>query len=268
MNDYHIHTIFSDDADISLNEMIEGAITKGMDEVAITDHYDPDYPDPEFPFALDFPAYHKAMEDAQKEYEGRIVVRKGIEVGIQHGETMDQCRQAVHGYDYDIVIGSFHCFNGMDLYKADYASMEEKDVIPAFYTYVRDCLKEYKCYDVLGHINVIDRYVPFAPDHRGCMDLIEEILHMVIEDGKGIEINTSSFRYGMGMRTTPTPDILLLYKQLGGEILTIGSDAHKPNDIGHRFTHAQAMAEDMGFRYLTSFKGREPVMVPISEVPR
>ena len=126
-----------------------------------------------------------------------------------------------------------------------------------FRSYMLDCLKKYKDYDVVGHFNVIDRYTDRIPDPSVYMDLVEEILRVVVSDGKGLEINTSSFRYGMGERTTPAKEILRLYKELGGEIITIGSDAHKPKDLGYYFDHAVEMIKDTGINYLATYEQRK-----------
>lgn len=260
INDYHVHTDFSDDSDAAMGSMIESAISLGAERIAITDHYDPDYPDPAFPFIIDFEKYHEALITAGEKYKDKIKVIKGIEAGIMK-TTIEKCRKAVHAFSYDFVIGSFHCFDGIDLCSADYEAIGQKNIMPRFYSNMYECLKEYKCYDVLGHFNVIDRYIPYEADYSESMGLIEDILRMIISDGKGIEINTSSFRYSMGARTTPSSEILRMYKNLGGEILTIGSDAHRPQDIADHFSYAEKMAADAGFGYLTVFENRAPKMI-------
>ena len=133
-----------------------------------------------------------------------------------------------------------------------------EDATLAFYKYVYDCLSVYKDYDVLGHINVIDRYGPYVPAYLDLMDMVTEILKLIIDDGKGIEINTSSFRYGMGDYTTPSHDILLRYHELGGEIITVGSDAHCTRDVGDGIKWAYDKMKSVGFQYVTTFSQRKP----------
>ena len=96
MYDYHSHTDFSDDSSTSMDEMIQGAIKKEIRELAITDHYDPDYPDPNYPFEVDFVEYHKSLLNAEKEYAGQIKIIKGLEIGIQQEPTMSKCRAAAN----------------------------------------------------------------------------------------------------------------------------------------------------------------------------
>lgn len=264
MYDYHTHTDFSDDSSCSMDEMICGAIEKGIKELAITDHYDPDYPDSNYPFEVDFAEYHKALLKAEKEYASQIKIIKGLEIGIQHGSTLEKCRAAATSFDYDFLIGSFHSFNGMDLYTANYQEMIQENILPAFYGYVHGCLKEFSDFDVMGHFNVIDRYINIGYDYSDSMATIEEILKLLIGNGKGLEINTSSYRYGLNGRTHPSKEILTMYHDLGGEILTIGSDAHKPSDLMFHFKEGVDFALENGFKYFSTFQNRKCTMHPLS----
>lgn len=259
MYDYHTHSIISDDGNTPMLQMVEAGISVGLKEIAITDHFDPDYPDPNWSSDMDFDGYHKQLEETAVACANRIKVIRGIEIGIQHGETLTKCRNAARSYGYDFVIGSFHCAEGIELSQGgffDHRSVEEST--SAFYRYVLSTLKEYDDFDVLGHINVIDRYGAYIPDYSCCNDIVTEILKLLIEKGKGIEINTSSFRYGMDTHTTPTDEILALYRSLGGEIITIGSDAHSPRHVGYKLSWALEKMRQMGFRYLTTFDQRIP----------
>ena len=264
MYDYHSHTDFSDDSSSTMDEMIQGAIQKGIKELAITDHYDPDYPDPNYPFEVDFVQYHSALLAAEQNYAPKIKIVKGLEIGIQDGPTLAKCKAAATNFQYDFLIGSFHSFNGADLYTTNYSEMEQDQILPSFYAYVYRCLKEFSDFDVLGHLNVIDRYLNLERDYTQSLFIIEEILKLIIEKGKGIEINTSSYRYGLNGRTHPTKEILQLYKDLGGEILTIGSDAHRPSDLLFHFEEGVAFAERHGFKYFSTFENRKVNMRPLS----
>lgn len=266
MYDYHTHSSFSDDSPTSMNEMIEAAINLGFKEIAITDHYDPDYPDKEYPFEIDFLGYHKALNEAKEAYQGRIKVIKGIEIGIQHGKTLEKCIEAANSFDYDFIIGSFHCAEGMDLNsRAFFENRSVEDSYTAFYSYMLDCLKLYKEYDVLGHINVIDRYTGRIPSASVYMDIVDEILKTIIYDGKGIEINTSSYRFGLE-DTTPSKAILQRYLELGGEIVTLGSDAHIPRSFGFCIDRGLEMIKSAGIKFLATFDQRKAHFVPINKL--
>lgn len=265
MFDYHNHSNFSDDGVVSMEDMVEAGYKAGLSEIAITDHFDPDYPDLNFPFTLEFDDYHKELERVQAQFKGKIKVIKGIEIGIQHGKTLEACRAAAKAYPYDFIIGSFHCSGGCDLFSPNYfAGKSPEEAYIDFYEYTYNCLKEYKDYDVVGHINIIDRYTPSIPPNNVYMDIVEEILKLIINDGKGLEINTSSFRYGLGQRTTPAIEILQLFKDLGGEIVTTGSDAHATKDTNYKLDYALHMLKKVGLNYVTTFEKRKPTFNKIN----
>lgn len=267
MYDYHTHSSFSDDSTTPMQEMIETACKVGIKEIAVTDHYDPDYPENEYPNELNFYGYHKCLDEMKETYKNRIKVVKGIEVGIQDGSTLKKCTTCTKEYDYDFVIGSFHCAEGHDLYtRIFYQNRSAEDAYISYYTMVRDILKKYSDFDVLGHFNIIDRYTDHIAEASVYIDIADEILKIIIENGKGIEINNSSYRYGMGERTTPTQDILNRYKALGGEIITIGSDSHRPKDLGSYFYRAVDMMKAAGFRYLTTFDQRKPTFINLESL--
>ena len=258
MFDYHTHTNFSDDSTAPMEDMVRSAIRKGIKEIAITDHFDPDYPDETMPFDQDFASCRKEMERVKRIYANDITVIKGIEVGIQDGNTAQICSNIATEYDYDFIIGSFHSACGATLDQPEFH--RERDSIKAtvdYYEYVYKCIQEYNDYDVLGHINVIDRYVDEIPPKRYYSDQVETILKHLVENGKGLEINTSSFRYGLGDRTTPPIDILRLYVELGGEIITTGSDAHRPEDVGYMLEFSQRMIQKAGHNHVATFHGRK-----------
>lgn len=262
MYDYHVHTDFSADGKAPMTKVAEAAVSAGISEIAITDHFDPDYPISEWPSTLDFESYHREMEKIAKRYKDKIKIIKGIEIGIQHGKTLEKCRQAAKAYDYDFIIGSFHCAEGFELSCGDfYENRSPEEAACAFYRYNLKCLEDFDDFDVLGHINVVDRYGPGIPEDASYMDEFSDVLRLLIEKGKGIEINTSSFRYGMGIRTTPTKEMLKLYKDLGGEIVTIGSDAHSPKDVAYALDWGCEMLKSAGFKYLTIYRNRFPEFI-------
>ena len=124
-------------------------------------------------------------------------------------------------------------------------------------------MQQYQGYSVLGHLDLITRY-----DEQGVYPfervrpLVEAILRRVIADGKGIEVNTSSHRYGL-TDTTPSVAILQLYRELGGTILTIGSDSHAPAHLGTYIGEARALLRDLGFRQFCTFERMQPVFYPL-----
>lgn len=267
MYDYHTHSFFSDDCSTPIQDLIEEACKNGIKEMAITDHYDPDFINREFPFELDIEGYHKALNEAKEKYKNRIKIIRGVEIGIQHGGTIEKCRAEANSFDYDFILGSFHFAESLELHNGRFMEgRSAEDSYIAYYSYLRDCLSQYKDYDILGHINYIDRYAERIPSSSVYADLVEEIFKNIIADGKGIEINTSSFRYGMEDRTTPTKKMLQLYKDLGGEIITIGSDAHRAEDVGCCFDRAVEMIKASGIKYLTTFEQRKLNLISLNSL--
>lgn len=271
MFDYHAHTSFSDDSDADMEAMILSAVKKGCSEIAITDHIDLNYPDPNIQFLMDLPVYHKALERYHEKYRDRIRVVKGIEAGIQHTVHKENS-DLIRSWPYDFVIGSFHAAEGKDLYRGVYYKGKTAlQCFRDFYSYTYDCLKAYKDYSVLGHLNIVERYSYFLPpgqieqvEQEAYLDLVEEILKLIIEDGKGIEVNTSCFRYHTS-KLYPSVEMLKLYKELKGEIITIGSDAHVPEHIGFNFGYMIDVLKTLGFKYLATFERMQPKFVRISD---
>lgn len=261
--DYHTHSAFSDDSDTPLKDMLDQACRLGLSEIAVTDHFDPGYPDPEYPFELAFDKYHRTLEQYQKDYEGRLQIVKGIEMGIQH-DQLDRCARTAQAYDYDYIIGSFHCALGEPLYQGRFfEGKTAKQAFIDYFTYVYDNLSVYKDYCCCGHLNLVARYCEMeAPAFRDYGDIVEAIFKMIIPEGKGIELNTSSFKYGMA-ETCPSEEILRLYREMGGEILTLGSDAHDPSRITDHFGYAKEYLQSLGFRYLSTFRDRKPSFVKL-----
>lgn len=254
--DFHTHTGFSDDCDFSPDVMLAEAAKKGIKTLAVTDHFDPGYPDPDYPFILDFENYQKYFEKAREQYAGTMDIRIGLEVGIMQGQ-LEEANKAIDAYPYDFILGSFHCYRDKDLESFDYSSANGPALLEDFYVSMYELLKEFKNYNVLGHFSIMDRYIGKLYDYTPLADVIDEILKMIIDDGKGIEINTSSFKYGTGT-WLPRESILRRYRELGGEILTFGSDSHFPQYYQFHFNDAAELAKSLGFKYYCKFRERKP----------
>ena len=265
MYDYHTHSSFSDDCSISMSEMVKTAKDMGVRMYAVTDHYDPDYPaDEQFSFDLDFNGYHKELELVRQYYsDHKFQVIKGVELGLQAGdETIRKCKEAVK-YPYDFVIGSFHCIDYKDIWKPFHENMTPEEATAVYYKYIFETINRFNDFDVLGHINALDRYIPYIPDFAPYREAVFEILRLLINKDKGLEINTSSFRYNMGELTMPSDEILKMYRELGGSIITFGSDSHFPKHICYRYDWAIEYLRSLGFKTLTVFENRTPDFVNI-----
>lgn len=262
-SDFHMHTKFSTDATSEPRLMIEEAIKLGLDRICFTDHYDKDFPDygDGCNFILDTDRYIAVMKELQEEYRNKIDVRIGVEIGLQPhlGQFYEEY---VRKYPFDFVIGSTHLVDGEDpYYEKIFQTQTDENAYQYCFEYILENLKTCACYDVVGHIDYIVRYGRTKAEnysYKKHADAIDEILKYVINHGKGIELNTAGFKYGLGFGH-PHPDILKRYKELGGEIITIGSDGHKPEHIAYDFHKVSGILRACGFEKYTEFIERKPI---------
>jgi len=266
--DQHIHSTHSYDGaqEDAIDLIVETAMAKGLAGIAITDHMDPIWPDEDeaVTHVLDLPAYESALTEAANKWSEHIRFVKGIELGLCPGISLEICEDVVGRYPYDFVIGGVHYSANMPIdIPPFFTGRDLRDIIDEYYTILLDSINLYKNYDVLSHINNMDRYTNgFAPEDM-YMPYIDEILRVAIIDGKGIEINTSAFRYGISERGTPTMPILNRFKELGGEIVTIGSDAHKAADVGTYLDIGEEWLRAAGLRYIAVFRERRPEFIKL-----
>ena len=269
--DYHVHTAFSDDSVYSMETVIQDAVRMGMDEICITDHVDYGvkedwdsgktilYRDGDPLANVDYPAYMEKIRILQAQYGGRICIRTGMEFGVQM-HTIPKYEALFARYPFDFIILSVHQVEDKEFWTQDFQrGRSQKEYNERYYEEMLSLVKNYKDYSVLGHMDLLKRYdeagiYPFEK----LRPLIEEILKIVIADGKGIEINTSSHRYGLD-GTMPSGEILRLYRELGGEIITIGSDSHKPEHLGTYIEESKALLKEMGFQKFCTYEKMKPV---------
>jgi len=250
-----------------MDEMVRAAAEKGIRELAITDHAEPGYPLQVLVGMDDIDEYNELLTETAERWnkeDSPILVIKGVEIGLQVGLPNEKARKIVEDYDYDFVIGSIHSAYKYEIDRDEYLRPRSQyQSVFDYYEAMIACLDEYDDFDVLGHINNIDRYLNEMPPESLFMDFTETVLKKLISMGKGIEINTSSYRKGMGDRTVPTFSALKLYKEFGGEIITIGCDAHRPSDIGAYWYDGLEMLKAAGFSAITTFKKRKPEFIDV-----
>lgn len=258
--DLHMHCEFSGDSDTPIRDMVNSAVERGLDTICFTDHQDWDYPDPEFEGEFDTDAYFSTIQALREEYRGTIKILTGVELGLQPhlGEGLDSYTRQ---YPFDFCIGSSHIVNGVDPVRSEYfTGRPEQEAFTEYFESVIQNIRSCKSFDVYGHIDYIVRYAPNKNrffSYRQHAGHIDEILNLLITNNKGLEINTGGFRYGLN-HPNPHEDILKRYKELNGELITIGSDAHVPQYIGYEFNTAKEILRQCGFRYFTVFENRQP----------
>ncbi len=266
--DTHMHSSFSGDCDSAPQTMIEAAVSKGLLGICFTDHMDYDYPVcPENPtiFTFDPCAYDHTIHQLQREYADRLPVLYGIELGLQPHLT-DRHKQLLEKQSFDFVIGSSHVVNGKDPYYASYyEGRSEREAYLEYFVSILENIRAFQDFDVYGHIDYVVRYGPDKNtyySYADYADVIDEILKQLIHHGKGIEVNTAGFKYGLG-HPNPCEDILKRYRELGGEILTLGADAHQPEHIAYDFQRLPKLLQTCGFSYYTVFKNRKAQFIAL-----
>lgn len=257
--DYHFHTDFSGDSHTPIHDHLERAVSLGMKSLCVTDHHDFDV-DSVIDFTLDIEAYLKTMNRLKEEYKDRINLRIGIELGLQtHLEQY--FKDLLSQYPFDFVIGSTHFINRRDpSYPAFFQGREEREAYLQYFQTTLENVKKLDTYDVAGHIDYLVRYGPNKDQYysyEAYEDVLDAILREIISHGKGIECNTAGFRKGL-REPNPCIKVLKRYRELGGEILTLGSDAHVPEDLGADFKRARELLLECGFTHYAEFDHRIP----------
>ncbi|MEA4912351.1 MAG: histidinol-phosphatase HisJ family protein [Oscillospiraceae bacterium] len=265
MYDYHVHTSFSPDSRAAAADVMERAAALGLREIALTDHYNPKYPKPDFinePLSADDFSVMCALGE---QYAGRVRLVKGIENGIQL-DAIEENTAAARMHPYDFVMASFHSMGGCPLSEHRFFDgRTAAETYLYYYNYIYEALCAYTDFDVLGHINLLERYYDENPAVEAYWEPVERILRLLAARGQGLEINTSNMRYGRANVSLPTKRMLEAYRRFGGETVTIGSDAHKVQDIGAWLKHGTALLESAGFRYFATFKDRKPSHIKLSD---
>ncbi len=257
IRDYHIHTSFSIDSDAEMAAVCETAIARGLSEIAFTDHVDFG-PDDSCGYFRPV-EYLEEIEHCRALHAGRLTIRAGVEMGEPHIFAQEAAAVLDVG-DFDFVLGSVHYADGMQA--AWHATFFEQPLCQAYESYFRQVVRlaAEGEFDVLGHLDLVKRDArSFGKVYDGpepYADMIRTALRSIVERGKGIEINTSPLRRRQA-ETCPTLQVLRWYRELGGEILTLGSDAHRPEDVASDFDVALEMAKAVGFTRLATFDQRQ-----------
>lgn len=259
--DFHTHTNFSTDADKTSTpeNMILGAIEKGLDVICITDHMDKDYDEEGKEFVFHTEEYFHTLKPLWEKYKHRIDVRIGVELGLQP-HLKDFAKEYVNQYPFDFVIGSVHVLHGRDpYYREGFSDLTDEELYRQMFEETLENVKNISDFDVLGHLDYIVRYgfgQEKAYSYSRNADIVDEILKRLISEGKGIELNTAGLKYGLPF-AHPHMDVLKRYKELGGEVITVGSDGHKPEHLAYDFHKVKDILEACGFKYYTEFKERK-----------
>ena len=276
--DYHVHTEFSNDSIYPMEEVVKDAILLGIKDICFTDHVDygpyRDWDDPRGiqyrpgdegepeQVALtnvDYKKYFSMIEKMREKYREKIAIKAGLEFGVQT-HTIPEYEKLFRSYPFDFIILSIHQAGDQEFWTNEYQSgRTQQEYNEGYYKELLPVVQNYHNYSVLGHMDLIVRYDSYGVyPFEKLKPLLTEILKTVIADGKGIEVNTSNHRYGLS-DMTPSRDILKLYKELGGTIITIGSDSHKKEHLGAYIDWAKEELRKLGYTQFCTFEKMQPI---------
>lgn len=268
--DYHTHTVFSDDSNYPMEECVKDAISLRIKEICFTDHVDygvkydlkdlkPEEVEGKV-LNVDFEKYFPEIERVKELYKGKISIKTGLEFGVQK-QTIPQYKELFKKYPFDFIIMSVHEIDNKELWNHSFQDGKtEAEYYSLYFENIYYLVQNFHNYSVLGHLDLLKRYDekdgynPFVENK----EIITKILKYIIADGKGIELNTSTKKYHLD-DLMPSRDILKLYLELGGEILTIGSDSHCKKDLTN--SHIEELKQElreMGFKKFCTFEKMQP----------
>lgn len=267
MIDTHTHCYHSHDSNEPARNMIISAIDKGLEYIALTDHYDGELTLlPEFSYIpqIDLDKHFAEVTALKEEFKDKIQVGVGIECGYMQ-EANDIYLTNLKKYTTDIIINSVHTIEYEDCYEPSYFEKRTKrHAYMAYLEAVRDSVNCPYDYDSIGHIGYVVRkstYPDKAMNYADYSDIIDEILKSIIAKGKALEVNGHC--KGTGLDFLPDIEILKRYKSFGGELLTFGSDAHRTEDICRQYQVAMTALDKLGFKYIFKYISHKPVAVKV-----
>ena len=260
--DYHVHSRISPDGHSPMTEMCDAALLNGLTEIAFTDHYEcysMGVRSRNFDEAC-ADRYFAELEECRKAYDGRIRVLAGVELGQSHLNRDEALRLLSRPYDY--VLGSVHKLGNVDLSLIRLTENSRDLIGDTYYEYLYEMAVSGE-YDCIGHLDYFKKQCAKCSvgySFERYESRVRDILNVVIERGKGLEINTACLDSVPGPaaeETMPDMDILRIYKELGGSIVTAGSDAHRADRIGYGFERAAEKLKKAGIDHLSRYRRRQ-----------
>lgn len=272
--DNHNHSQFSfDGGRTSVGKTVNSAIGKGLAGVCFTDHCDFFVPpmkaqhEEYVPEVFDVKARNAEIDKVNAKCPQDFHVFKGIEIGVQKSER-DKIAAHLEKYSFDEIIASVHYLDDTDPFWGGY--YEGKTWRYAYGHYLETLYDEMVWlgdrFDIMGHYDYVTRYAPYPECsilYKDFPDILDSMLRYLAENGKALEINTKTYQDFKGRTPVLDKNILMRYRELGGEIISLGSDSHDADRVGFNFERAAALVSRCGFRYLAHFDKRKPVMLPI-----
>lgn len=273
--DNHNHSQFSFDGKrTTVEKSAEAAFDKGLSGICFTDHYDFFVPEAKaehenkVPEIFDIDAQQAEIDRVNcifmKSATGKqFRIFKGIEIGMQYS-CREKIRELLKQNQFDQVIASVHYIDKSDPFYGGY--YEGKDWKTAYGQYLETIYKEMTWlvdFDIMGHFDYVTRYAPYPQTsimYRDFSDMFDQMLKYLAEEGKALEINTKTYQEHKGRTPMLDKNILIRFRELGGEAISLGSDSHDPFRTGENFPLFAEMIKNLGFRYLAHFESRKLCM--------
>lgn len=257
MFDYHMHSTVSFDGKDTPEKMAQAAVAAGLKEICFTDHIDHEPGAEKEIMVFDAQHYHAAYDHL--EVPG-LKIRRGMEFGLKP-DNQEELRQDLQKADFDFVLGSVHFVDDLDVYLEPYwQGKTQREAYQIHLERTLECVQAHDDFDVLGHLTFISKCranpTKELVKYEEYRQIIDEILRELARKGKGMEMNTSGVDRCGGF--LPTADFFRRFRELGGEIVTVGSDAHSFDRVGQYSGTACEILKDI-FGYVCTFEGRKPV---------
>ncbi len=264
---YHTHSDFSCDCHATMADMCRAAIDQGIAELGFTEHYDlvqGESPECRDSFRLE--AWAAELARCRAEFAGQLTLRAGIELGEPHRYAAE-ARALLARYPFDYALGSLHWAGPDSIF--DLAYFKRLPAAEAYGRYFTELEQMARLggFDILSHLDVPVRAgfgVYGGYDPRDYEADIRPVLQACIDNGLALDLNSAALRSRPNM-LTPNVDILRWYAEMGGERVTLGSDAHRPEQVSAGLEEALAAARAAGLKYLTFFEQRQARLVPLPE---
>ena len=264
ISDCHVHSEASFDGSDSVVMLCENAVRMGLHAITITDHFECSGQEDCTPDDI-----RKSLLETQKAailFGDKLQVYRGIELG-EATQNVPLARESLSEFDFDFVLGSLHNVAGMpDFYFLDYATMDVEQLLRQYFDEVLEMI-QLGLFDSLAHLTYPLRYIRGEHNiqigYEVYENQIDPILQALIRSEKGLELNSSGLRQKIGT-TMPCPVVVKRYHELGGQYVTLGSDAHRWADVGSGIEESMNIAQKAGFDHFTVYKNRKPKLLPIA----
>lgn len=261
--DYHVHSNNSFDGVNSIDDICRSAINSGIYEICFTEHFSVDSKDVSYG-VLDYNKYHEEIKSCKERFKGKLSIKEGLEIGEPHILYLsDKINSQMKNMDLDFIIGSVHNINSVKL-RTYMQNKKKKEIYNDYFNEIYKLVRDADI-DVIGHLDLMKRYAynSFGNyDFNDYQEIIRSILKKAIERNIGIEVNTSGLRNSV-KETYPSIEILRLYKALGGEIITIGSDSHNCEDVGSGYLSTIELLKYLKYEKIFKFNKRRPTGIRI-----